>query len=669
MSDEKIKEALDAYKECDEAWADNRKTWLEDVKFARLAEQWPEEIKRKRETEGRPCLTINKLPSFIRQVINDARQNKPAIKVRPVDDSSDPATAEVINGLIRNIEYSSGADIAYDVALDAAVTGGFGFFRIDVDYAFDDTFDMDILIRPIGNPLTVLGDPRSKAFDSSDWDVAFVTSLIKKAEFEARYKGAEKVDWSGEGYDGLDSAWLAGEDVRIAEHWMRNEVTRKLVQLSDGSIMRAEDYMDPERKPIFDAMGITVAGERDGRSYEVIQRIMTGAEVLEENKWQGKYIPIIPVYGEEVNVEGVRFFRSMVRDAKDPQQMFNYWRTMATELVALAPKAPWVGRKGAFSSDPKWATANTVSHQYLEYNGDVMPQRQPFAGVPAGALQEALNASDDIKAIIGMYDASLGARSNETSGKAILARQREGDINTFHFVDNLARSIKHAGRILIDLIPKIYTGPRVVRILGQDETPEVIKVNQQIETEDGQKIYDLTAGKYDLTVEVGPSYNTKRQESAEQMTEMIRAFPAAAPIIGDLLAKNLDWPGADEIAERLKAMVPQQGQDPRMGQLHQQFGDQMQKMQGAMQQMGQKLAQAEQRATQAEMQAASAQADMQLEAKKVEIDAFKAETERIKVVSEIEREQAALAQKTYADAVSSPDIITNQQGVMPDGNS
>jgi hypothetical protein len=284
-------------------------------------------------------------------------------------------------------------------------------------------------------------------------------------------------------------------------------------------------------------------------SHKVVQRILTGAEVLETVDWAGRFIPLVPVYGEELHIDGRRRLRSLVRDAKDPQRMFNYWRTTSTELVALAPKTPFIGRKGAFETDSaKWATANVQTHAYIEYDGPEPPQRQMFAGPPAGAVQEALTASDDMKAIMGLYDASLGARSNETSGRAIMARQREGDVSTFHYIDNLNRSLRHAGRILIDLIPKVYATPRVIRVLGADGQARAVNVNSSAsaapsaasppaagaqadpngELKSVERIYDLTVGRYDLTVEAGPSFTSRREEAANQMIELIQAYPAAA---------------------------------------------------------------------------------------------------------------------------------------------
>lgn len=634
--DDFLEDAREEFEECVEHEADNRKDSLDDLRFARLAEQWDERDKKQRETDGRPCLTINRLPAFIRQVVNDARQNSPSIAVHAVDSKGDPDTAEIIAGLIRNIETQSDADVAYDTALEFAVTMGFGYWRINTEYATDDTFDLDIRIKQIANPFTVYGDPYHDGPDSSEWNLAFVVDQMSKSAFERRFKGAETVDWSSEAYTGLRAPWIDGERVQVAERWAREEVTSKLLLLSDGNVIKEDDF-----EHIADFMayqGVKVISSRLIKSHLVTQVIMSGAEVLERRKWAGKYIPIVPVYGEDLNVEGKRHLRSMVRDAKDPQRMFNAWRTFATESVAMAPKTPFIGAVGQFATDAdKWATANTASHAYIEYDhkgGLPPPQRQPFAGVPAGALQEALNASDDMKAIMGMFDASLGAQGNETSGRAIIARQREGDVGSFHFIDNLRRSIRHTGRILLDLIPKIYDSERVVRIMGIDGEAQTVPINQPVmvqgqpqpgqdpsQMQAVQKIFDLTTGKYDLTVETGPSYSTQRQEAASQMIELVRAFPGAAPIIGDLIAKNLDWPGADEIAKRLEGLMQQQlqqhnapaGTDPKVV-------EQIQALMQKVQQLSQ------------ENQALKTDKSVEMQAN--QIKAFDAGTKRLKVVAD-----------------------------------
>ena len=651
MSDDVLAEAKEAFRLCEEREADNRREALDDLKFARLAEQWPAEIRKAREEEGRPCLTINRLPAFIRQVVNDARQNKPQIKCHPASSQADVETAEVLNGLIRQIEATSKADVAYDTALESAVTMGFGYFRINSQYAEDDSFDLDLRIERVANPFSIWGDPHSTAADSADWNVAFAAELMSRTAFEAAYKGADAVDWQGDAYAGLKSPWTDGEQVLVAEYWTREPVRRPILMLSNQEVVGADVYR--ARKAECDALGLEVIGERETRSHKVRQRILTGAEVLEERDWAGRYIPIVPVWGEEVNVEGRRRLRSLVRDAKDPQRMFNYWRTTSTELVALAPKAPFIGPKGAFTTDAaKWGSANTQSHAYIEYDGATPPERQMFAGVPAGAIQEAMNASDDLKSVMGLFDASLGAQGNETSGRAILARAREGDVSTFHFIDNLARAIEHGGRVLIDLIPTVYSGARMIRVLGPEGErlppvqlgPSPTAGAPPDEAGAMARVFDLEAGTYDLTVETGPSFTTKREEAANQMIELIRAFPQAAPLIGDLLAKNLDWPGADEVAKRLQSLLPDaaRGDDPRIAQLQAQMQQmkqaglqQIQALKDQLDQSGQALAQANAAAADTQVRLDAERADQQMTARKLEIDAFRAETERMKALREM----------------------------------
>ncbi|WP_298966157.1 portal protein [uncultured Roseibium sp.] len=590
MSDDSglLREAQDAFEEAEEFEKHNRDTYIEDNKFARLGEQWPEKIKEQRQADGRPCLTINKMPAFLRQVVNDARQNKPSMKVGAVDSSADPDTAKVINGLIRNIEHISNADVAYDTGVECAVGGGFGYWQVDIDYAFDDTFDLDILIERITNPLTVYGDPNSTAAESSDWNTAFRIERLKKDKFKELYPEADRVDWKFDFQD-VSQSWFDGDYVMVADWWRREQVDKTILLLSDGTVLDENDLEDNWDWIV--AGNITPIKSRVVKSHKVTRNKLTGAEVLSVDEWPGKYIPIIPVYGEEFDIGGKVYRRSLIHNGKDAQQMFNFWRTAGAELVALAPRVPFIGPVGSFVTDAnKWQSANSVSYSHIEYDvvkegQNIMPppQRQPLdSGVAAGALQESLNAADDMKSIIGLYDASLGARSNETSGRAIMARQREGDVSTFHFLDNLTRSIRHTGTVVLDLIPHVYNEERIIRVLGEDGTESQQAINQAVPKIDtdgnpmmeevlndaGQpvmqpltRVFDLTVGKYDLVVNAGPSFTSRREEAATQMTEMIRAYPDIAPVIGDLIAKNMDWPGADEIAKRLQKMLPQQLQE------------------------------------------------------------------------------------------------------------
>ena len=329
------------YERCKSADAENRAESLEDIRFAKLGEQWPSEIKQQRLAENRPVLTINKVLAFIRQVVNDARQNKPSIKVRPADSNGDPETAEVISGLIRNIEYTSNADVAYDTAAECAVTGGIGYIRVGVDYAFDDAFDMDLKIERVLNPFSVIGDPESTSADGSDWNIAFVLDRVSKADFKRKCKGKADVDFEGASWAEVSGDWLDDGGVMIAEWWTREEVDREIVMLSDGRVFGADQLEKDENLKLALEMGlITVEKTRTTKTHKVMQRIISGLDVLEETEWPGRFIPIVPIYGDEFSVEGKRYYRSLINQAKDAQRMFNYWRTTGTEMVALAPKVP-----------------------------------------------------------------------------------------------------------------------------------------------------------------------------------------------------------------------------------------------------------------------------------------------------------------------------------------
>jgi len=548
-----LKEAKERFARNESTWSTVRKEALEDIKFARRGEQWPDQVKADRQAEGRPCLTVNKLNAIGKQVTNDARLNKPSIKVLPSDSQADVKTAKIFDGIIRNIEAASEASAAYDTAVEHSVYGGFGFFRIDIDYEGDYSFDMGIRISRIPNQFSVYWDADTQAPDSSDWDDCFITEMVNKERHAREYPGSNPSSWDASG----DSGWITEDQIRRAEYWVRTDDEQLIVKLSDGTILSADKYA--ENKHIFDAKGATVVIERTIKVKRVTQRLMTAGEILKETSWVGRYIPVIPVYGDEVNIEGKRYFHSLIRDAKDPQRMFNYWRTISTETVALAPKAPYIGPEEAFEGVDanKWATANSKNWAFIGYKGPVGPQRQPFPGIAAGALQEALSAADDIKSATGIFDAAMGNRSNETSGIAISQRKRESDVGTYHFIDNLNRSIHCAGVCIVDMIPLVYDQPRIVRILGEDGTPSSVQVNQKHPGPEGiEQIFDLTVGKYDVVVKSGPGFTTRREEAAAQMIEMGRAAPQLWGVAGDLVVKNFDWPGAEELAERLRLANP-----------------------------------------------------------------------------------------------------------------
>ena len=629
---DKIEEAISEYEEFESHWSETRQEMLDDIRFARLGEQWDETIRSNRARDGRPVLTINKCPVFARQVLNDARQNKPTIKVHPVDDHADVDTAEVMNGIIRNIETISNASVAYDTGLENAVYSGMGFWRVSIDFASYDQFEKDILIERIPNPMSVMPDMNSQAADASDWNKCFITETISREQFKNDYPEASPVDWKRG--QTMDDDWRTEDDVRIAERWSRSPKRDDLLKLSDGTILLSENYT--KNQDLFTSLGLQVIETRETVTHKVIQEILTADDVLETIEWAGRYIPIVPVYGEEFNVEGKRYFMSMFRQAKDPQRMFNYWRTSSTELVALQPKAPFIGAKGQFDSDAKnWASANTDNHAYLEYDvvegAQGTPQRQPPPTVSQGALQEAMNADMDMKGIIGIQDPNLGiGQTHDMSGKAVREWKAGGDLSNFHFIDNFSRAIEYTGKILLDIIPSVYSEKRVQRVMGIDGVAEAVPINQPYQKSGSEKIHDFSKGKYDLTVETGTSYGTRRIEARESMENIVKSAPQMLNLLGDLIAKNMDWEGSDEMAKRFEAMLPPQIQAlkdmtdiPEEARIHvAQAQGQMQEMQGLLQQKDQMLAQMDQAIKELRLQVTNKQGDNQIKQEKLALDKY-----------------------------------------------
>lgn len=540
---------------------DNRREAAIDLQFL-AGDQWPEQVRIERERDKRPMLTINRLPQFVRQVTNDVRQADLAIKTSPVDDRSDPELSRVYNGLIRQIQYQSSATHVYAGAAEHQVACGIGWFRVATEYTDDTTFDQEIRIKLIPNPLSVFCDPGAVEMDRSDANWIIITTELTKDAFEATYPGksAKEVERSSDYTSTVH--WFSTDTVRVAEYWRKVPVKRTLALTPEGEAIDVTDI----DKSMRGMMGIDQMRQRDVDMHEVEMFMVSGADVLSgPHKWPSKYIPIVPVIGAEVPLEKIRYRFGMVRFARDPQQLYNYYRTASAESIALAPKAPFLATPdmiGPFKS--QWDSANTKNRPYLLYNPDpqapgARPMREHPPETPAALMQEAERASEDMKATTGIYDAALGAQGNETSGKAILARQQEGDVSNFHYSDNLERALHYAGRILIDLIPKIYDSDRVVRIMGeQDDDEEFVPINRVIYQMDGTPVImnDLGAARFDVRVSIGPSYSTKRQEMATSLLEFLKISPDAAPLIMDLVAKSMDFPGAEEIAKRLKNVVP-----------------------------------------------------------------------------------------------------------------
>jgi hypothetical protein len=671
------------------AFSQTREDELDDLRFYAGSPdnqwQWPADVLQTRGAvqgqtiNARPCLTINKLPQHVHQVTNEQRMNRPGIKVIPADDKADVDMADVFNGVIRHIEYISDADVAYDTACENQVSYGEGYIRLLTEYCDEDTFDQDIKIGRIRNSFSVYMDPMIQDPTGADARWCFVTEDLTKAEYERMYPDAAPISTLmslGVGDQSI-AQWIGENTVRIAEYFYI-EYEKQTLNLYPGN--QTAFSGTPEDKMLREMFGKPIR-TREADRKKVKWCKINGYDILEEREWAGTYIPVVRVVGNEFEVDGQMYVSGLVRNAKDAQRMYNYWVSQEAEMLALAPKAPFIGYGGQFEGyEQQWKTANTNNWPYLEVNPDVtdgqgavlpLPQRAQPPMASSGLLQAKAGAAEDIKSATGQYNASLGMTSNERSGKAILARQREGDIGTYHYVDNLARAIRHIGRQLVDLIPKIYDTERIARIIGEDGEPDTVKMNpmqeepvKRITDQEGnliEKIYNPAVGKYDVRVITGPGYATKRQEALESMAQLLQGNPQLWQVAGDLFVKNMDWPGAQDLAKRFKKTIDPKvladDDDPALAAANQQ----MEAMAAEMENMFQMLQNVNQSMEAREMQIKQFEAD---------IKAYQAETQRISAVQAGMSEQQIqdIAMGVVAAAMESNDnmVMMNQQREMPE---
>ena len=540
---------------------DNQALAYEDLEFL-SGDQWPDGERKKRADKGRPILQDNRLPQFVHQITGDIRQLRAAIKVVPVDDEGDEDLAELRAGMVRYIENRSDASAVYFRAADSQVAAGIGHWRVITEYDDALTFNQEIRIAPIEDGVGVLWDPDSQLPQKEDANWCFVPIDMTRAAFEEAFPEATASSFADANWV-HNSRWVTDDYVRVAEYWLKKPKKLKLALQIDGSVADITEAEDA----VIEFYRLKGARIEDRESYQICRYLITASEVLEGPiEWPGRHIPIVPVLGEETRIGRKIVRNGIVRNAKDPQRLVNYFHTAHAETVALQPKAPFMVTEVNVSKyQDAWEKANTENFPYLPYipdskNGGAAPQRIQPPVSSQGVIEGLSLAVESMKAVTGIYDASLGQRGNETSGKAILARQREGDVGSFLYIDNFTRAIRRTGQILIDLIPKIYDVQRTIRIMGEDGKMEVIEINKAngVDPATGETIYknDLSVGAYDVIATVGPSYTTKREEARQSMVDFMRTVPEIGPLIIDLVAKAQDWPMADEIAERARLTLP-----------------------------------------------------------------------------------------------------------------
>lgn len=616
--DEKIvKEAKDRAELCATWESDARKRFVLDTKFANGDSdnrwQWDDEVVSAR--DGKPCLTINKVQQHNFQIVNDAKQNKPGVNIRPVGDGATYEAAKVFEGVVRHIEYQSNAEQAYDTASEHQVEGGIGYWRIVTDYVSDDSFDQEIYIRRVKNPLSIFLDKDICEADGSDARYGFVFEDVPRSQFEKEYpddKDAADVTMNS------GDSWVTEDTIRICEYYRKDQKKDELLafivpmpyQEAGQQIIVRKSEMTDDQKAIFAL--VEKAEDTQRRSIltdEITWYKIAGRKIIDSRPWLGKYIPIVRVIGKETIIEGKLDRKGHTRGMKDPQRMYNYWSSEGTAQVALQSKSPYIAPAQAIEGlETYWGKANVDNAAVLPYNAMTddgkpipAPQRQQPPQLASAYIQGMSLSQEQMMMSSGQYQSQFGQNENATSGKAINERQRQGDTATYHFIDNLAIAIRFTGKILIDLIPKVYDTERVIEIMAKDGTKSQVKIDptqedahQPVEAPDqgenqAAAIFNPKVGRYEVQSDIGPGYATRRQEAFNAMTQIASQNQQFMNVAGDLMFKAADFPMADELAERWARTIPPAVKGDAPPPEVQQMQQQMQTMQNAIAALNEKL--------------------------------------------------------------------------------
>lgn len=587
-----VQEAKKDFARC-ESWESTFQTrFVADLKFANADSdnewQWPDNARQSRIDQDKPCLTINKTRQHNLQIINDAKQNKPGVNIRPVSDEATYNASQVFEGIVRHIEYMSNAESAYDRATTFQVQGGIGYWRVLTDYVSDDSFDQEIYIRPIKNMLNVYIDPDIAEADGSDARFGFIFDDVPRAVFEKEYPGVDMVGAST--LNTVVDGWNTEDHVRVAEYYRRTQKKDELCAFivpppyaeAGTQVIIPKSKMTAEQKAAYELVKKEDTTQtRPIVTDDIMWYKIAGDKIIDRRPWLGKYIPIVRVVGEETVIEGKMDRKGHTRAMKDPQRMYNYWTSEATAQVAFQTQSPYVaGAEAIEGRETEWSNANVKTAAVLTYNalsedGQKIdrPQREQPPVMASAYVQGMQICENQLMMASGQYQSQFGENENATSGKAINERQRQGDTATYHFIDNLAVAIRYTGKIFIDLIPKVYDTERVIRILGQDGTESQIRVDPKAPSayqaqpaqDDGSQqktqqaiaaIFNPTVGRYEVESDIGPGYATRRQEAFNAMTQIAAQNPEFMKVGGDLLWRSADFPMADELAERWARTIP-----------------------------------------------------------------------------------------------------------------
>ena len=650
------------------AWEENRRMHSEDLNFIYNAEamgQWDPVVLQNR--RGKPCYTFNRCLQPVNMVVADMRQTRASGKVRPASDGADEGVADVFAGLCRSIEQCSRADQIYKEQLKFAVAGGFGAWRIMPTYMQDDgegAFDQVLRILNISNPQTVVWDPQCADACAADANRCIIAERISDEIYEALYPEGNmmSLNVSRDSY-----GWYTDKEVRIAEYFERVPREKWIAKMTDGTVrdydadLKATEAHLEDHGLTFEKSGVTriarnkKTGEKMIRKtvkWQVMWAKIDGSTILEgPYYYDWKRIPVVRCPGRYINIEGRKKFQSLIRHSKDAQRSYNSRASDMIERSALLPKAPYLVTEAMIKGyENEWNQANVASRPYLPYNVDKnaeggMPFRTPPLDLPQGAMALAQMSIQDIQATIGYFDPALGNADdmNRVSGKALVQHTKRSDLGSYEFIDGYNSAMQLTWEMMVDMIPTVMDSERVERIIGHDGIEKMVDINKEHELT-GDIINDLSKGSYDVEVTIGPSFQSARQEALDTLISFAEAMPTAAPVIQDLIAKNIDSPDAMEMAKRLRIPLIQQGiikpteQEKKDGVGQQKTAQQQAQQQ--QQQLEQQLLQAKAQKMGADAQIAQSRAKMSpVEQQKIQFETAGKHLANIKLAHEIGADQ------------------------------
>ena len=583
----KVEEISEKFKQAYADWTDIRKKSLEDLKFL-SGEMYDETQARAVAAQGgAPMISNNRLHTFVQQVENELRQMNVGIAVHATDESGSEDTAEILEGIIRHIENISNAPSAYIAAAGkcGALVPGFGVVKLKTDYVSDDSFDQEIYIEECKDPFSIIPDFNATTSDFSDAEYVFEFKDIPKEEYIEKYGESEinAKTWDIVGSKQSKTNWMTKSTIRIARYWYKERTYSTLYLLDDGRIVddySEETYTQTTYTPIppeFQTDGQTHTEEQTPIGVKQKRKVETcqvkwietnGYEVLDEGEWHNGDLPFVFFVGSDMVIDGNREIHGIIRFAKDSQKMYNYISSQIITALAAKNRAPWIASTSAIPDElrKQWETSNISNHAILYYRdrddlgNPINPPSRGDGSEPA--IQAYMAASQkteaDMKASLGIFDSGIGqnpaAGDLSGAGKAIQTLTENGMKTNLHFSNNMVLGIRTLGEKIINLIPIIYDTPRVVRIIGADGTPDLIKINALLTKGKMKgKMHDIAncVGCYGVVVDTGQSYATKKSQQADQMLQFVQAFPQLSPFIMDLIAKDMDWDNSHALAERI----------------------------------------------------------------------------------------------------------------------